>query len=261
MFVSQFSASISQSFPSVLLATFGSFDYGSGVFARLDTSHATFTPTPTGTTITGPQGDAGRLVGPGAEPGARNERVLDRCGVRRASRSRPARRRACGRSSASARTSATAQDTLRQALRLLGDARRRSRSSAVSSAYESAPGRPVEQPPFLNAAARLETTLAPARRCWRVLLDVEARLGRVRDVRWGPRTCDLDLLLYGDATIDTPDLEVPHPRLAERRFVLEPLLELAPDARLPDGRALADLAPAVADQEVERRPASGYDGR
>src|SRR5262249_40862114 len=126
--------------------------------------------------------------------------------------------------------------------------------AAVSSAYESAPWGPVEQPPYLNAAAALETTLGP-HELLGVLLAVEADLGRVRDVRWGPRTCDLDLLLYGDERIQTDDLVVPHPRLAERRFVLDPLLELDPDLHLPDGRALASLAPAITSQEVERRPA------
>jgi 2-amino-4-hydroxy-6-hydroxymethyldihydropteridine diphosphokinase len=123
--------------------------------------------------------------------------------------------------------------------------------AAVSSAYESAPWGPVEQPPFLNAVVRLETALPPSPLLG-VLLDVEARLGRVRAVRWGPRTCDLDLLLYGDETVDTPELQVPHPRLADRRFVLDPLLELAPDAQLPDGRPLAELAAAVQDQDVRR---------
>jgi 2-amino-4-hydroxy-6-hydroxymethyldihydropteridine diphosphokinase len=144
------------------------------------------------------------------------------------------------------------EGTLRQAVELLG-ATDGIDVVAVSSAYESAPWGPVEQPPYLNAAAELETSLAP-HALLAVLLAVEAELGRVRDVRWGPRTCDLDLLLYGGGTIDTPDLQVPHPRLADRRFVLEPLLELAPGARLPDGRALGELASAVAGQEVERRP-------
>ena len=72
----------------------------------------------------------------------------------------------------------------------------------------------------------------------------------MRVERYGPRSCDLDLLLYGDRVIAEPDLEVPHPRLAERRFVLEPLAELAPALRLPDGRSVAELLPAVASQEV-----------
>jgi 2-amino-4-hydroxy-6-hydroxymethyldihydropteridine diphosphokinase len=145
------------------------------------------------------------------------------------------------------------EETLRQALALL-DARDGVRVTAVSSAYESAPWGPVQQPPYLNAAAELESTLPP-HGLLTLLLETEAQLGRVRDVRWGPRTCDLDLLLYGNETIDTPDLQVPHPRLAERRFVLDPLLELAPGARLPDGRALAELVPAVAGQDVRRLPA------
>jgi 2-amino-4-hydroxy-6-hydroxymethyldihydropteridine diphosphokinase len=77
------------------------------------------------------------------------------------------------------------------------------------------------------------------------LLDVERGLGRDRahEERWGPRTIDLDLLLYADEEIDEPGLAVPHPRLAERAFVLEPLLDLDPELRLPDGRRLRDLCP------------------
>src|SRR5437868_6901115 len=91
----------------------------------------------------------------------------------------------------------------------------------VSSAYRTDAVGPVEQAPFLNAVAELATTLEPELLLDR-LLAVEAGLGRTREVRFGPRTCDLDLLLYGDRTIHTDRLEVPHPRLAERRFALEP---------------------------------------
>jgi 2-amino-4-hydroxy-6-hydroxymethyldihydropteridine diphosphokinase len=113
---------------------------------------------------------------------------------------------------------------------------------AVSSFRETDPVGKVEQPRFVNAAAGLETSLAPRELLDR-LLEVERGLGRDRtkEERWGPRTLDLDLLLYGAETIDEPALEVPHPRLAERAFVLEPLLELDPELRLPDGRALRDL--------------------
>jgi len=111
---------------------------------------------------------------------------------------------------------------------------------AVSALRETDPVGIVEQPLFLNGAAALETELA-ARELLETLLAVERELGRERGERWGPRTIDLDLLLYGDETIDVPGLEVPHPRLAERAFVLEPLLELDPSLRLPDGRALVDL--------------------
>jgi 2-amino-4-hydroxy-6-hydroxymethyldihydropteridine diphosphokinase len=113
---------------------------------------------------------------------------------------------------------------------------------AISSFRETEPVGVVDQPRFVNAAAALETSLSP-RELLERLLDVERSLGRHRAVeeRWGPRTLDLDLLLYGGESIDAPGLEVPHPRLTERAFVLEPLLELDPDLRLPDGRPLRDL--------------------
>lgn len=109
---------------------------------------------------------------------------------------------------------------------------------AVSKDYETAPvGRTPGQDaggPYLNAAVTLETNLAP-RPLLEALLDIERQRGRDRDAeqRWGPRTLDLDLLLYGDLVIDTPGLEVPHPRLHERRFVLEPLAEVASNWAVP----------------------------
>jgi 2-amino-4-hydroxy-6-hydroxymethyldihydropteridine diphosphokinase len=100
----------------------------------------------------------------------------------------------------------------------------------VSSFHETEPvGGPPGQGKFKNAAAAVETTLAPSV-LLRALQDIEARFGRTRTVRWGERTLDLDLLLFDDRIIDTPELCVPHPRLATRRFVLEPLAEIAPDA-------------------------------
>ena len=100
----------------------------------------------------------------------------------------------------------------------------------------------LDQPRFLNGAAALETDLAAGVLLAR-LLDVERRLGRERtgEERFGPRTIDLDLLLYGQEEIHEPGLTVPHPRLTERRFALEPLHELEPDLALPDGRRVADL--------------------
>jgi 2-amino-4-hydroxy-6-hydroxymethyldihydropteridine diphosphokinase len=112
---------------------------------------------------------------------------------------------------------------------------------AVSSFRETEPVGVVDQPPFLNAAAVLETDLEP-RDLLERLLAVELELGRDRSVgRWGPRTVDLDLLLVGDLAVEEPGLTVPHPRLRERRFVLEPLLELDPALTLPDGTRLRDL--------------------
>ncbi len=111
---------------------------------------------------------------------------------------------------------------------------------AVSALRETDPVGVVEQPPFLNGAVALETDLAP-RELLDVLLSVERGLGRERRERWGPRTIDLDLLLYGDETIDEPGLTVPHPRLHERRFALEPLLELDPELAIPGRGRVADL--------------------
>jgi 2-amino-4-hydroxy-6-hydroxymethyldihydropteridine diphosphokinase len=111
---------------------------------------------------------------------------------------------------------------------------------AVSSFRETDPVGYLDQPPFLNGACALETELAPGALLER-LLQIERVLGRGRGgQRFGPRTIDLDLLLYGAETIDIPGLTVPHPRLTERRFALEPLVELDPDLTLPDGRLLRD---------------------
>ena len=103
---------------------------------------------------------------------------------------------------------------------------------AVSRLRETEPVGPVEQGPFLNGAVQVSTDLTP-RQLLERLLDVEQRLGRVRDVRFGPRTIDLDLLVYGDETADEPGLALPHPRLHDRRFALEPLAELAPGLVVP----------------------------
>jgi 2-amino-4-hydroxy-6-hydroxymethyldihydropteridine diphosphokinase len=116
------------------------------------------------------------------------------------------------------------------------------RIERVSSVCETEPvGGPTGQGPYLNAAAAIETTLEPLV-LLRVLQAIEARFGRGRTVRWGERTLDLDLLLFDDRVIDSPELTVPHPRLAERRFVLEPLAEIAPDAVEPTtGRTVSGL--------------------
>jgi 2-amino-4-hydroxy-6-hydroxymethyldihydropteridine diphosphokinase len=105
---------------------------------------------------------------------------------------------------------------------------------AVSSLRWTDPVGLEDQPRFLNGAARIETDLASCELLQR-LLAIEARLGRVRGEgpRFGPRTIDLDLLVYGDETIDEPGLTVPHPRLAERLFALEPLAELEPSLEVP----------------------------
>jgi 2-amino-4-hydroxy-6-hydroxymethyldihydropteridine diphosphokinase len=112
---------------------------------------------------------------------------------------------------------------------------------AVSTLRETEPWGPVEQPPFLNGAAELETTLSP-RELLELLLEVERQLGRLRGgERFGPRTIDLDLLLYDDLELEEPGLTLPHARLHERRFALEPLAELAPDVRVPGWGTAVEL--------------------
>jgi 2-amino-4-hydroxy-6-hydroxymethyldihydropteridine diphosphokinase len=130
--------------------------------------------------------------------------------------------------------------TIRRAIELLDGPG--VRVVAVSSLRETDPVGYRDQPRFLNGAVTLETELAPGELLER-LLEIERELGRdrAREERWGPRTLDLDLLLYGDETVDDPGLTVPHPRLAERLFVLEPLYELDPELVLPDGRRVRDL--------------------
>jgi 2-amino-4-hydroxy-6-hydroxymethyldihydropteridine diphosphokinase len=113
----------------------------------------------------------------------------------------------------------------------------------LSTVIETEPWGYGNQPMFLNAVAEIETRLT-ARELLDHLLDVELRLGRERvGPQWGPRTIDLDLLLYGDAAIDEPGLVVPHPRLTDREFVLRPLAELAPLLKIPgSGTVQAALA-------------------
>jgi 2-amino-4-hydroxy-6-hydroxymethyldihydropteridine diphosphokinase len=114
------------------------------------------------------------------------------------------------------------------------------RVDASSRVWETAPVGGPDQPDYLNAVVRVETDLEPHELLAACRL-VESALGRVRAERWGPRTIDVDVLLYGDRAVDDPDLVVPHPRITERAFVVLPLLELDPDPVLVDGRRLVDL--------------------
>lgn len=115
-----------------------------------------------------------------------------------------------------------------------------SRLLGLSRFYRSRAVGPADQPDYVNAVARLETSLSPT-----ALLDhlqhIENQQGRVRHIRWGARTLDLDILLFGDCTLATPRLTLPHPEVANRDFVLQPLLDLAPDLSLPDGRRISEL--------------------
>jgi 2-amino-4-hydroxy-6-hydroxymethyldihydropteridine diphosphokinase len=115
----------------------------------------------------------------------------------------------------------------------------------VSPVYESAPWGVTDQPPFLNLVAALRTSLCP-HGLLALCKSIEARAGRVAGPRWGPRVVDLDILLYADLTLDTPDLHVPHRSLTQRQFALVPLADIAPALRLPDGRRVSDLADRTA---------------
>lgn len=135
--------------------------------------------------------------------------------------------------------------TLHEALHAL-DALPDTRLLRASRLYRTPAWGNTEQPDFVNAAALLQTQL-DVRDLLDALLEVERRFGRDRaqGERWGPRTLDLDLLLYGDATIDEPGLRVPHPYLHERAFALLPLAEIAPDLLVPGRGRVADLLAAV----------------
>ncbi|MFM9968117.1 MAG: 2-amino-4-hydroxy-6-hydroxymethyldihydropteridine diphosphokinase [Burkholderiales bacterium] len=121
----------------------------------------------------------------------------------------------------------------------------------ASSLYASDPIDAPGQPEYVNAVATIDTTLTAAQ----LLLAtqaIEAQMGRQRPYPNAPRTLDLDLLLFDDGMIDTPDLKIPHPRMHLRRFVLEPLLEIAPAVEIPGWGAAARLLPALLDQAVYR---------
>jgi 2-amino-4-hydroxy-6-hydroxymethyldihydropteridine diphosphokinase len=139
---------------------------------------------------------------------------------------------------------------MRSALALIGrDAQ--TEIVAVSSLYRTPPWGKIDQPDFLNAVAELRTRRAP-RELLKLCLSAEAELHRVRKERWGPRSIDLDLLVYGDREIDEEGLTVPHPRMLERAFVLVPLAEIAPDLVI-GGRSMAQHLAGIDTTGIERR--------
>jgi len=135
------------------------------------------------------------------------------------------------------------------ALRML-DSNRETRVVAVSSLYRTPPWGKTDQPDFLNAAAMIETSLSP-RGLLDLCLEAERKLKRVREERWGPRLIDIDILAFGDRTIHEEGLEVPHPRMLERAFVLIPLAEIAPDFQA-SGKTLADYLISADTTGIER---------
>ena len=123
----------------------------------------------------------------------------------------------------------------------------------ASSLYRTAPLGIHGQPDFINAVAALETALSP-QELLSAMFDVEAKFGRRRDYHHAPRTLDLDLLLYQDKTINSPQLQVPHPRMHLRAFVLAPLAEIAPGCRIPGRGCVAAWLPAVSMQAIGKLP-------
>ena len=122
---------------------------------------------------------------------------------------------------------------------------------AVSPFYRNPAIGPGEQPDFINAVVELETSLTPLALLAH-LQRIENSQGRVRNVRWGARTLDLDLLLYGDRIVALPELQVPHPRLRERNFVLYPLHDIAPTLMLPDDTPLTTLLDCCSAHGLQR---------
>ena len=128
-----------------------------------------------------------------------------------------------------------------------------SRLLTDSSLYRSAPVGKLDQPDFINAVALIETALTP-HDLLKSLLEIEHHHGRVREYRNGPRTLDLDILLYDDLQCNDAHLTLPHPRMHQRAFVLQPLCEIAPDCRLPGRGAVAELLRECSGQQLERIP-------
>jgi 2-amino-4-hydroxy-6-hydroxymethyldihydropteridine diphosphokinase len=128
---------------------------------------------------------------------------------------------------------------------------------AQSPFYASRPVGPQDQPDFVNGAARLQTTLS-AHQLLDHLQAIEQAHGRERLRHWGPRTLDLDLLIFGNETIDDQRLTVPHAELANRNFVLRPLLDLNPDLTLPDGRPVSGLLEQCPDNPLRKLPSQPH---
>lgn len=145
------------------------------------------------------------------------------------------------------------EDPAEQLRRAVGALERipQTRLLKVSSVYRSAPLGEVAQPDFLNAVAQLETRL-DAESLLQHLLSIEQQQGRTRGVRWGPRTIDLDLLVHGDTSSDTPRLKLPHPGIALRNFVLLPLQEIAPELVVHGLGRIADIDVSRTEPQISR---------
>ena len=131
------------------------------------------------------------------------------------------------------------EENLHRAIEAL-DANGGIKVTRVSSIYETEPVGYLDQPDFLNAVVEIDTTLAPGE-LLALTKSIEKELHRRREIHWGPRTIDLDILLYGRLELAQPDLKLPHPEVKNRAFVLVPLAELAPEHKLPNGKRVKEL--------------------
>jgi 2-amino-4-hydroxy-6-hydroxymethyldihydropteridine diphosphokinase len=125
---------------------------------------------------------------------------------------------------------------------------------AVSRLYRTAPVGPQDQDDFINAVVKVETTFPPLELLDR-LQEIEQKHHRIRTVHWGPRTLDLDILLYGSEVIDSPRLKIPHPEMKRRGFVLVPLMDIASELVLPDGSPVSELVARLGPDDLKIRPA------
>jgi 2-amino-4-hydroxy-6-hydroxymethyldihydropteridine diphosphokinase len=139
-------------------------------------------------------------------------------------------------------------EAMQSALKRL-DAHPECRITAISRVFRTPPWGPVKQDWYLNACAGIETVLS-APDLLALALETERALGRVRETRWGPRTLDIDILLYGDAPVSLENLTIPHPRMTERAFVMVPLADIAPDVVLA-GRTVREHAQTFRDEGLE----------
>lgn len=122
----------------------------------------------------------------------------------------------------------------------------------ISGVYESSPLGYTNQRAFLNAVVEIETSFSPAD-LFKVCRLIEEFLKRKRDIKWGPRTIDIDILLFGNEEISTPSLTIPHSEMTKRNFVLAPLLEIAPHLKLPNGDQIADYLVVLPAGGIERK--------
>lgn len=143
------------------------------------------------------------------------------------------------------------EGNIREALSLL-ERDGRLFSPAVAPLYKTDAVGYTDQDWFLNTVAAFTTDHTP-QELLGLLMGIERQMGRERTIRWGPRVIDLDILLYGDAVVNTPDLQIPHPRIVERAFVAVPLADLAPDILLPGGKTAASLAVDLSKTQIVER--------